>query len=154
PHFARVLLQKGHVADIQDAFDKYLGHSGKAYVPRHEPSTTETVERIRAGGGVAALAHPARLWRERRDLVDLLVRELVEHGLGGIEVFHSDHTPDDARLLLGITESYGLAATGGSDFHGEAKPGVDLGTGHAGNLSIPLEVLERLRASAAHRPSG
>ena len=148
PHFARVLVRKGYAANVQDAFDKFLGHHGRAYVPRSEPSSTEAVERIRAGGGLAVLAHPARLSRERPDVVDLLVRELVEHGLGGVEVFHSDHTADEIKFLTGIAESYGLAITGGSDFHGEGKPGVDLGTGHGGNLAVPREVLDRLRASS------
>jgi predicted metal-dependent phosphoesterase TrpH len=154
PHFARVLVRKGYASDVQDAFDKYLGHSGKAYVPRREPSSTEAVGQIMAAGGLAVLAHPGRLRREQPDLGDFLVRGLVEQGLGGVEVYHSDHTAADTQLLLGMAQSYGLAITGGSDFHGEAKPGVELGTGHAGNLSIPREVLERLRTSAAHRPRG
>jgi len=152
PHFARVLVRKGYASDVQDAFDKYLGRSGKAYVPRREPSSTEAVGQILAAGGLAVLAHPGRLRREQPELGDFLVRGLVKQGLGGVEVYHSDHTAADTQLLLGMAESYGLAITGGSDFHGEAKPGVDLGTGHAGNLSIPREVLERLRTSAAHRP--
>jgi hypothetical protein len=154
PHFARVLVRKGYATDVQDAFDKYLGRSGKAYVPRREPSAMEAIGQIIAAGGLAVLAHPGRLPREEPDLLGLLVRELVERGLGGLEVYHSDHTAADTQLLLGMAESYGLAITGGSDFHGEAKPGVELGTGHAGNLSIPREVLERMRTSAAHRPRG
>ena len=154
PHFARVLVRKGYASDVEDAFEKYLGRSGKAYVPRREPSSTEAVGQILAAGGLPVLAHPGRLPQEEPDLLDLLVRELVEQGLGGIEVYHSDHTAADTQLLLGMAESYGLAITGGSDFHGEAKPGVELGTGHARNLSIPREVLERLRDSAAHRPRG
>lgn len=147
PHFARLLVQKGHAANVQDAFDRYLGPTGKACVPRRAPASVEAAARIRAAGGLAVLAHPGRWGANQAEVVPFLVRELIGPGLGGIEVYHSDHSSEDVRSLLGLAQSYGLAVTGGSDFHGEAKPGVALGTGLAGNLSIPREVLDRLRAS-------
>jgi len=150
PHFAKLLVRKGYVSDPQDAFEKYLGNTAKAYVPRREPSTAEAIARLSAAGALPVLAHPGRLTRERPQILDGLVASLVALGLGGLEVYHSDHTPEDTSRLLGLAQSYGLAITGGSDFHGDAKPGVELGTGCQGNLAVPREVLERLRESAGN----
>jgi predicted metal-dependent phosphoesterase TrpH len=65
--------------------------------------------------------------------------------LAGLEVYHSDHSPDDVRRYAEIAKKYGLAVTGGSDFHGDAKPDIALGTGRNGNLDIPRSVLYVLR---------
>jgi predicted metal-dependent phosphoesterase TrpH len=151
PHCARVLVKKGYARDVPDAFDRYLGNQAPGYVPRREPSTGEAIGRVLAAGGLPVLAHPARLTRERPEILDALVADLVELGLGGLEVYHSEHAPDDTARLLELAQSYGLAVTGGSDFHGEAKPGVRLGTGMNGNLAVPREVLDRLRGSARQR---
>src|SRR5579871_2010200 len=94
PHFARVLCDKGYVADIQEAFDLYLADEARAAVERDEPTVEEGIRRIQEGGGIASLAHPARLPQRGPDLVQL-VGHLMEAGLGGIEVFHSEHSPDD-----------------------------------------------------------
>lgn len=154
PHFARVLVEKGFVGSIKDAFDQFLSDAAKAFVPRRVPPFAEAVEQILAAGALPVLAHPARLVHSRPDRLDGLIREMVEQGLRGIEVYHSDHTAADAGQLLGLAAAYGLAISGGSDFHGEAKPGVQLGTGHGGNLAVPREVLERLRDSAGGRQRG
>ena len=68
--------------------------------------------------------------------------------MNAIEAYHSDHSPKDVETYLHVAEKYGLLVTGGSDFHGGAKPGVKLGTGCDGNLSVPREVMDRLRAAA------
>jgi hypothetical protein len=70
---------------------------------------------------------------------------MCDEGLQGIEVYHPEHTPEDEMRYLGFAERYGLAVTGGSDFHGDIKPELKLGTGF-GNLSVPREILDRLRA--------
>ena len=149
PHFAKVLVKKGYVSSIQEAFDQFLDESAKAYVQRREPLFADAVERISAAGGLPVVAHPFRLAREKPERLDRLIREMVEQGLRGIEVYHSEHTPADVGRFLGLAAAYGLAITGGSDFHGEAKPGVELGTGSKGNLALPREVLDRLRDSGA-----
>jgi predicted metal-dependent phosphoesterase TrpH len=77
------------------------------------------------------------------------ISELRDGGLGGIEVFHSDHRPQDMERYAGIARKYNLAVTGGSDFHGEVKPQISLGTGYNGNLNIPKSVLDQLRAVSA-----
>lgn len=146
PHFARVLVQKGYVRDVQQAFDEYLDESAKAYVYREEPSFQEGVRRIREAGGVTSLAHPLRLMNHGNGDFDALLGKMVETGLDAIEVYYSEHAPQDVARFLDLAQRYGLAVTGGSDFHGDAKPNIELGTGLRGNLSIPRSVLDQLRA--------
>lgn len=141
PHFAQLLVEKGYVANLRQAFDEYLDESAKGYVHRIEPQFSEGVARIREAGGIASLAHPVRV----RGDVPALLPELREAGLNAIEAYHSDHTPNDTRQYLGLAERYGLMVTGGSDFHGAVKPGVQLGTGYNGNLRIPADLLDQLR---------
>jgi len=145
PHFAKVLLRKGYVSTIQEAFDRYLDESAKAYVDRHEPSFADGVQRIRQAGGLPSLPHPTRLIRHRRGGMEDLVQEMVDQGLLGIEVYHSDHGPADVEQFSALASRFDLAVTGGSDFHGDTKPDVHLGTGVNGNLAIPRAVLERMR---------
>ncbi len=145
PHFAKVLVRKGYVPSIQAAFDVYLDESAKAYVDRWEPSFAEGVEKILASGGLPVLPHPNRLLRHERDGMDQILGEMVDQGVRGIEAYHSEHTPKEVGHFLDLAARYDLAISGGSDFHGDAKPGVLLGTGTNGNLSIPREVLDRLR---------
>ncbi len=148
PHFARLLVQKGYVSSLGEAFRRYIGDDAPAYVPRRAPSTAEAIERVRAGGGLAVLAHPARLVKKDFGLLEEILDELSAHGLAGIEAFHSEHSVQEQDLLLGIAQSRGLLVSGGSDFHGDRKVDVSLGTGISGNLNIPLQVLENLRQAA------
>ena len=142
PHFAQILVEKGYVRTLQDAFDEYLGESAKGYVDRQEPQLAEAVERIAACGGIASLAHPVRL---KRDLPSSM-EELRAMGLSALEAFHSDHSEEDAALYQDLAARYGMLVTGGSDFHGANKPGICLGTGR-GNVRVPESVLDRLRRS-------
>ena len=142
PHFAQIMLEKGYVATFRQAFDEYLDESAKGYVFRQEPQFAEAVEQIRGAGGIASLAHPVRVNGE----VPALLPDLCDAGLNAIEAYHSDHTPDDVARYLELARKYNLLVTGGSDFHGDVKPGVRLGVGD-GNLHVPREVYERLRAA-------
>jgi len=141
PHFARLMVEKGYVANLRQAFDDYLDESAKGYVYRREPQFAEGVARVRRAGGIASLAHPVRVHGD----VPALMPELCDAGLNAIEAYHSDHDPHDTQLFLDLAKRYGLKVTGGSDFHGEVKPGVFLGTGYDGNLRIPEDLMERLR---------
>lgn len=144
PHFAKVLFDKGYVANLQEAFDLYLADGAAASVERDEPSLEEGIERIRAAGGLASLAHPVRLPQRGVELEKQLER-LIDFGLAGIEVFHSEHTAPDCEEYARICRQLNLIQTGGSDFHGENKPGVRLGTGIQGNVSLPYEFLDEMR---------
>ncbi len=146
PHFARIMVEKHYVADMQQAFDDYLGESAQGYVERMEPGFAEGVERIRGAGGVASLAHPVRLQGD----ISLMLPGLCDMGLDAIEAYHSDHAPEQTELYLALAQRHGLLVTGGSDFHGPAvKPGIELGTGRSGNLKIPDDLAARLRSASA-----
>ncbi|MBN2071439.1 MAG: PHP domain-containing protein [Candidatus Krumholzibacteriota bacterium] len=111
-HIARVLLEKGYITAIQEAFSKYLGKGRSAYVPRMVLTASEAISRIRDAGGVAVWAHPGVLVR-RKNLIDSLLRS----GLSGIEAWHPNHSGEMAIEIRDIAEKHDLAATGGSDYH-------------------------------------
>ena len=141
PHFAAIMLEKGYVKSLRQAFDDYLDESAIGYVYRREPQFAEGVAVIREAGGIASLAHPVRV----REDVPAIMPELCDAGLNAIEAYHSDHGPRDTELYLGLARQYGLLVTGGSDFHGTVKPGVALGSGCGGNLNIPPDLVKKLR---------
>ncbi|NKB81693.1 MAG: PHP domain-containing protein [Nitrospirales bacterium] len=146
PHIAKVLLEKGYVSCLKDAFDRYLGAGKPAYVPIDCPSTAEAIAWIREAGGIPVLAHP--IWVKRyTQNIRKLCQELKDQGLQGIEVFHSSHQPKDMHICLEVARQVGLLATGGSDFHGHATPTVQVGKGR-GNLKVPLALLEPLKKAA------
>jgi 3',5'-nucleoside bisphosphate phosphatase len=146
PHFARVLIQKGYVSSFDEAFRRYLGETAPSYVERFAPYVVDAIQRVIHAGGLPVLAHPIRLGFRDHGAEEEFIGELRDGGLRGIEVFHSDHRPADMERYAGIARKYNLAVSGGSDFHGEVKPQISLGTGHNGNLNIPKSVLEGLRA--------
>jgi predicted metal-dependent phosphoesterase TrpH len=141
PHFAQIMVEKGYVRGFREAFDEYLDESAKGYVYRHEPQFAEGVKRVREAGGVASLAHPIRVNGD----VPALMPELRDAGMNAIEAYHSDHDAEHTAMYLALAKQYGMLVTGGSDFHGDVKPGVKLGTGYGGNLHIPEDLLDRLR---------
>ncbi len=143
PHFARVLLDKGYVSSLQEAFSRYLNESGPAYVRRAEPGIPEGIRRIRSGNGIAVLAHPVRL-RLPADEEEVFLDWIHDQGLQGIEAYHSDQDAAAQSRYRGLADRHGLLVTGGSDFHGDYKPAISLGVG-PGHLNTPFEVVERLR---------
>ncbi len=144
PHFAALMLAKGYVQSIQEAFDRYLDESAAGYVSRNEPQFAEAVARIAGAGGLPCLAHPKRVTRDS-SLLEKYLLEMRSVGLRGIEVYHSDHSIEDCSFYRSLAERLGLAITGGSDFHGATKPDIELGLGRNGNLNIPMNILDRLR---------
>ena len=155
PHFARVLCDKGYVSNMQQAFDLYLADEAKASVERDEPTLEAGIQRIRESGGMAALAHPVRLPQRGPELASLLER-LIDVGLQGIEVFHSEHSPAYSAQYNELARRFDLIPTGGSDFHGENKPSIRLGTGIDFNISLNYSFLENMRemfAARQHRMS-
>ncbi len=148
PHFARVLVEKGYAKDIQDAFDKYLDESARGFVQRQEVSMEEALERILKSGGVPSLAHPIRVAKNNWEKLAEYVEDLAGLGLRAIEVYHSDHSPENVAYYGSLAERFNLGMTGGSDFHGANKPLISLGTGKRNNLHVPDELLENLKTLA------
>lgn len=145
PHFAKILVQKKYVKTMQEAFDKYLAESGRAFTEREEVPLEEGVQRMRAAGGIPVMAHPVRLGRRTAEEEASWITAAAEMGMLGLEVRHSDHDAAAVARYLGLAERLGLLTTGGSDYHGSYKPDIRLGTGKNGNVRVPPEWLERLR---------
>ncbi|MCH1640686.1 PHP domain-containing protein [Paenibacillus timonensis] len=142
PHIADALVRKGYAVDMRDAFDRYLaeGKPGYASLPRIAPE--EAIAWIREAGGAPVLAHPG-LYGD-----DKLVRSILERGKpDGIEVYHSDHGPEEEIRYAAMAEQYGLIVTGGSDYHG-VRQGVVF-HGDLGGRTAPPGTVERLKQAAA-----
>jgi predicted metal-dependent phosphoesterase TrpH len=144
PHSAAVLLEKGYVGCLQQAFDEYLGESGTCFVPRVEPDFSETVARILQAGGVPVLSHPSRISSDA-DTFRQQLEKMRGIGLKALELYHSDHSLSETTAWELCARRLSLAVTSGSDFHGEPKPRIELETGIGRNLNIPRTVLDALR---------
>ena len=142
PHLAQLLVRKGYVKSIHEAFAKYLGQGAAAYVPRELPTAAQAIDAVHAAGGAAVLAHPVHL-RLDPDGLEHAVAKLADLGLDGIETIHSDHEPADTRRLNDLAERFDLVPTGGSDYHGSRKA-IALGS-----VVAPEDALERLEEAAA-----
>jgi len=136
PHVARALVEAGYARDIGDAFARYIGSGGPAYLPSARLTVAEAVSMVRDASGAVALAHPL-VSLSRRELVDVLPA-LRAAGLTGLEVYHSEHDAAASRYLREVAEGSGLWWTGGSDFHGPAKQHARLG-----GVAVPPDVLEQ-----------
>ena len=148
PHLAAILLEKGYVKTRQEAFDKYLAEGTESYAARVEPDLVESIGKIKEAGGLSVLAHPVRVARDPGAL-GKTIRGMAASGLQGIEVYHSESSPSEQAMLASLAKELGLAVTGGSDFHGGNKPSICLGSGLNGNIAIPRQVLDDLRAAVA-----
>ena len=111
PEIARTIVANGHAATVAEAFDRFLSEGRPAYVPHVGPTPFDAVAAIRAAGGVSSLAHPGTLRR------DDLIPALSAAGLDALEVFHSEHAPEDVARYMACARDLGLATSGGSDFH-------------------------------------
>ena len=143
-HFGKYLVDKKIVNDYPSAFEKYLGDDTPYYVARNFTSPKEAIEGIIRAGGVPVLAHPI-IYRLPVPELERLVDTLISYGLRGIETIYSSHSKQDENYVRGLAKRKGLIITGGSDFHGRPKPAINIGIGR-GNLNIPYEILEDLRA--------
>jgi predicted metal-dependent phosphoesterase TrpH len=141
PWVARALVAEGHVADTKEAFDRFLAAGKLAFVPRIGPVPADVFRRIHRAGGIASLAHPGLLGR------DYLIPRFVRHGLDALEAYHGKHAPDDTTRYLAIADRYGLAISGGSDYH--ADPSHD--TGGPGSVSLAPEAFQLLKDRCAAR---
>lgn len=144
-HFARYLMEHGYVARMEDAFLKFIGEGCKYYVPREKVTPVQAVRLIRRAGGIPVLAHPL-LYHLTEAQMEELLTVLKKAGLIGIEMLYSTHSKMEEQLVRALAKRHGLLPSGGSDFHGNNKPSIDLGSGR-GNLRIPYAVLKNLRAA-------
>lgn len=147
PHAAAVLVRKGAVGSVKEAFDRWLGVGRPAYVERKRMEPGEALGLVRDSGCVASVAHPLSLELEEAELESAL-RELAEMGLAGLECVYGRYSPEEREQLCALARRLGLVATGGSDHHGSYKPDLEVGVGR-GDLDVPDQALEDL---AARRP--
>jgi hypothetical protein len=145
PHIAKALEAKGYVESYEMAFRKYLTKGAPAYVAKASWEAKECIDMIHESGGVVVVAHPIQMKLQGGDL-RAKVAELAEMGLDGLEEVHPDHKPQDQQVFRELASEFNLLTTGGSDFHGKHKPGIQLGQGRP-----PYENLERLRERIAQR---
>jgi predicted metal-dependent phosphoesterase TrpH len=138
PHVAQVMVRRGYVATVREAFERFLRAGGPAWVPRHRLSPADAVAVIRRAGGVAVLAHPGLADR------DALIPPLVAAGLEGLEVYYPEHSPSQTEHYLDLCRRLALLATGGSDFHGPASGSHTT----PGMPEVPWEAWEALRRRA------
>ncbi len=143
PHMARALMDKGYVASIEEAFDKYLAGGRPAYFKKDKLTPASGIAEIVRAGGVPVLAHPIYLGMTGERL-DQLLGDLAEIGLMGVEAYYTENTPEQTEELLQLATKYKLLVTGGSDFHGRFKPDIEIGVGK-GSLKVPYCLLSALK---------
>lgn len=143
-HYARLMMQKGYVKSLKEAFERYIGDYGPCFIPRKKITPEEGVRFILSANGLPVLAHPMQYGMGDARLQQL-IDSLKEAGLVAMEAIYCTHTPSEEAKLCKLTKENGLLISGGSDFHGKAKPGLELGTGY-GKLHVPQEVLDNLIA--------
>jgi predicted metal-dependent phosphoesterase TrpH len=139
PHIAKAMEDAGYVSTSSEAFDKYIGRKGPAYVEHKKMTPVEVVRLIKAVHGIPALAHPANI-----DNLDTMLSDLKDAGLMGIEVYYGQYTSDIIQNLLALANKYDLITTGGSDyhaFHDERETMV-------GDIDIPEDCIRTLYALA------
>jgi predicted metal-dependent phosphoesterase TrpH len=129
PHIAEVLVAKGIVATVSEAFDHYLAGDGPYHVPHYAPTLLTALATIRQAGGVPVLAHPLSGGRQfalgsatNRTELERVLAELAGEGLAGVEVFHRENAPHLVDALHQAATRVGLIVTGSSDYHGSKKP--------------------------------
>jgi 3',5'-nucleoside bisphosphate phosphatase len=139
PHVAQVMVRRGYVATVREAFDRFLATGKPAYVPHRKVGSREACEIIRRAGGLAIVAHPGF-----HEAPEDMVRSLASTGLlDGVECYYAEHSPEQTSRLLGLCRELGLLPTGGSDFHG---PRVRAST--LGQPPVPWDAWEALRRRA------
>jgi hypothetical protein len=141
PQIAQALVKAGHVGNVAEAFDRYLGESCGAYVPHTGASPEEIVSLVRAGGGIASMAHPGYTKQ------DSIVPDLVAAGLGAIEAYHSAHDAEMTTQYLAVAKEFNLAISGGSDYHGEGTRRAEF----FGRTALPSDAFAAFLERAGQR---
>jgi predicted metal-dependent phosphoesterase TrpH len=146
PHIAQLMVEKGYVQSIDSAFDEYLGNGKPAYVDRFRFECEETIKSILNAGGIPVLAHPFLLGIKENNILEDLIAVLTDMGLRGIEVYYPEHTQNLVAYYTRLARHYNLLITGGTDFHGDINPEINMGIGK-GNFFVPYELYEQLISS-------
>ena len=148
PHFAQVLLDKGYVRSIQEAFERFLKKGAPAYADKFRFKASEAINFINGANGIAVLAHPNTLGMNGNAGFEALLLQLVKEGLRGIEVYYPEHSPADVARYKLIAEKLDLVLTGGTDYHGIEGSELDIGIGRGG-MRLPYSIVEQLKAAQA-----
>jgi len=143
PHVARAMVRIGAIKNMDEAFVKYIGLEGPAYVPKANLSPRQAIELIHEAGGLAFLAHPRIAGAFR------YIDELVGYGLDGIEVYHPHHYSNHVRMYAGIVKKKSILASGGSDYHGRQGR-----YGTIGSQPVPYKFLEAMKNKIKNRNRG
>ena len=144
PHIAQWLMDHGFADSIGGAFRRYLNRGAPYHIPRERMAMADAVDAIRQAGGLAVTAHPLQYRFDPAGL-ETYIREARDAGCGALEAWYSGYTEDEQAHLAALADKYGLALSGGSDFHGDRKPNIRMGSGVGGTLAVPCEALEGLR---------
>ncbi|MCX6003194.1 MAG: PHP domain-containing protein [Chloroflexi bacterium] len=139
PHIAQALLEKGYIESLKEAFSKYIGHGGPAYVEREKLTPVEAVQLVLKANGLPVLAHPLTVPDP-----ESTVKELKAFGMVGIEVYYADYPFEKVSSLLNLANKYNLIPTGGSDYHGID----DVTETMIGDINVPIRFVEELFAMA------
>ncbi len=143
PHIARLMVSKGYVSSVEEAFEKYLRKGAPAYVEKRWLKPFEAVKLLRECGAIPVLAHPTTLNISASGL-DKLISRLKSIGLMGIEVYTPIHSESQVEIFRRIAEKHGLICTGGTDFHGDEDSGVELAM-----INVPMECVRALKDAGA-----
>jgi predicted metal-dependent phosphoesterase TrpH len=142
PHIAQAMLERGYIASLKEAFTRYIGHGGPAYVEREKMTPAEAVELVVRSDGLPVLAHPFTITDP-----EAMVVELKAAGLVGIEAYYDGYTAGETRSLVSLADRHGLITTGGSDYHGLDDSDETM----LGGVDVPVAAAERLIALAKKR---
>ena len=145
PHFAQVLLERGYVKSIQEAFERFLKKGAPAYHDKFRFKAEEAIRFIQEANGVAVIGHPNTLGTKGMSELNALLSQLVKEGLKGIEVYYPEHSPPEVATYKLLAEKYGLVMTGGTDYHGIDGNALDVGVGR-GDMKLPYSIVEALKA--------
>ncbi len=145
PHVAKILLKKGIVKSIDEAFSRFLRKGAQAYVPRFLYTVEEVFDIIKQAGGIGVLAHPLQIQNGGLNLIKA-IEHLTSLGMDGIETYYPTHSKKTRTALIRSAEECDLVLTGGSDYHGEIRPGTTLAGGK--NVTVPYALLKDMKNRA------
>ena len=146
PHIAQAMVEDGYVQYPKDAFDKYLGRNGVAYVDRLKLTPADAVKILIDNGALQVMAHPtysaSKSGMDEVDSLEETIAELKEAGLVGMEVYYKDYTPEQTERLAALADKLGLIPCGGTDYHASGNPGEP----EPGSVGPPMETIEALKS--------